>query len=229
MPTEPYYTNLIISAYENTRYVCTGFVWVDIEDRRRHEGRVQYFSPGTQEEEGTATVTLYDFSDTVEVVYRAIPIRDAPTLDNENYRPGGKTAFHDAITRAIDETGDRIETMPDGDEPDNVIVVVLTDGKENASETPQDVVKERVEQRQDEGWEFLFIGANQDAALTAEAMGMDRDKSLDMSHSGEGAQEAYRSTSRNISQARQEGETGGYTEEDRRRQEQADDSWTGHS
>ena len=229
MPTEPYYTNLIISAYENTRYVCTGFVWVDIEDRRRHEGRVQYFSSGTQEEEGTATVTLYDFSDTVEVVYRAIPIRDAPTLDNENYRPGGKTAFHDAITRAIDETGDRIETMPDGDEPDNVIVVVLTDGKENASETPQDVVKERVEQRQDEGWEFLFIGANQDAALTAEAMGMDRDKSLDMSHSGEGAQEAYRSTSRNISQARQEGETGGYTEEDRRRQEQADDSWTGHS
>ncbi len=229
MPTEPYYTNLIISAYENTRYVCTGFVWVDIEDRRRHEGRVQYFSPGTQEEEGTATVTLYDFSDTVEVVYRAIPIRDAPTLDNENYRPGGKTALHDAITRAIDETGDRIETMPDGDEPDNVIVVVLTDGKENASETPQDVVKERVEQRQDEGWEFLFIGANQDAALTAEAMGMDRDKSLDMSHSGEGAQEAYRSTSRNISQARQEGETGGYTEEDRRRQEQADDSWTGHS
>lgn len=193
------------------------------------KGGFNIFLQEQQEEEGTATVTLYDFSDTVEVVYRAIPIRDAPTLDNENYRPGGKTAFHDAITRAIDETGDRIETMPDGDEPDNVIVVVLTDGKENASETPQDVVKERVEQRQDEGWEFLFIGANQDAALTAEAMGMDRDKSLDMSHSGEGAQEAYRSTSRNISQARQEGETGGYTEEDRRRQEQADDSWTGHS
>lgn len=193
------------------------------------KGGFNIFLQEQQEEEGTATVTLYDFSDTVEVVYRAIPIRDAPTLDNENYRPGGKTALHDAITRAIDETGDRIETMPDGDEPDNVIVVVLTDGKENASETPQDVVKERVEQRQDEGWEFLFIGANQDAALTAEAMGMDRDKSLDMSHSGEGAQEAYRSTSRNISQARQEGETGGYTEEDRRRQEQADDSWTGHS
>jgi hypothetical protein len=188
------------------------------------KGGFNIFLQEQQEEEGTATVTLYDFSDTVELVYRAIPIADAPTLDNENYRPGGKTALHDAITRAIEETGDRIETIPDGDEPDNVIVVVLTDGKENASETPQDVVKERVEQRQDEGWEFLFIGANQDAALTAEAMGMDRDKSLDMSHSGEGAQEAYRSTSRNISQARQQGETGGYTEEDRRRQEEADDT-----
>ena len=100
---------------------------------------------------------------------------------------------------------------------------MLTDGKENASETPQDVVKERVEQRQNEGWEFLFIGANQDTALMAESMGMDRNTSLNMSHSGEGAEEAYRSTSRNISQAKK-GETGGYTEEDRSRQEQADDT-----
>lgn len=45
-----------------------------------------------------------------------------------------------------------------------------------------------------------------------------------MSHSGEGAPEAYRSTSRNISQARPQGETGRYTEEARRRQEQADDT-----
>jgi hypothetical protein len=188
------------------------------------KGGFNIFLQEQREEEGSATVTLYDFSDTVEMVYQDIPIADAPKLDNENYRPGGKTALHDAITRAIDETADHIETAPDSDRPENVIVVVLTDGKENASETPQDAVRERVKQRQDEGWEFLFIGANQDAALTAEKMGMDRDKSLDMSHSGEGTKEAYRSTSRNISEARQKGQTGGYTEEDRRRQEQADDS-----
>lgn len=188
------------------------------------KGGFNIFLQEQQEEEGTATVTLYDFSDTVNMVYQAIPVADAQTLDDENYRPGGKTALYDAIARAIEETGNQVETMPDSDQPDNVIVVVLTDGKENASETPQDIVKERVEQRQKEDWEFLFIGANQDAALTAEAMGMDRNKSLDMSHSGEGAQEAYRSTSRNISRARQEGETGGYTEDDRHRQEQADDT-----
>jgi uncharacterized protein YegL len=169
-------------------------------------------------------VTLYDFNDTVDLVYQNRPIADAPKLTNENYTPGGKTALHDAIARAIDQTEDSIEGQAETEQPDNVIVVVLTDGRENPSETPQDVVRERVERRREQdGWEFLFIGANQDAALTAEEMGMDRDKSLEMSHSGEGAEEAYRSTSESISRARQQGSTGGYTDEDRQRQEEADD------
>lgn len=194
-----------------------------IEDDTK--GGFNVFLQEQREEDGTATVTLYDFNDTVELVYRDRPIEDAPKLTNENYKPGGKTALHDAITRAIDETADSIETQAEKNQPDNVIIVVLTDGKENASETPQDVVRDRVENRRDEhDWEFLFIGANQDAALTAEEMGMDQDKSLSMSHSGEGAEEAYRSTSRRISRARQEGSTGGYTAEDRQRQQEIEDS-----
>jgi Mg-chelatase subunit ChlD len=194
-----------------------------IEDDTK--GGFNVFLREQQEEEGTATVTLYDFDSTVELVYRNRPIADAPKLDNENYRPGGKTALHDAVVRAVDETDEQIETTAPRDQPENVIIVVLTDGKENASETPQDVVRDRVENRREEaGWEFLFIGANQDAALTAQEMGMDQDKSLDMSHSGEGAEEAYRSTSRSVSRARQQGSTGGYTEEDRQRQRDADES-----
>lgn len=50
---------------------------------------------------------------------------------------------------------------------------MLTDGK-NTSETPQDVFKGRVEQRQDEGWKSLFDGAIQDAAPIVELIGMDR-------------------------------------------------------
>ena len=194
-----------------------------IEDDTK--GGFNVFLQEQQEEEGTATVTLYDFDSTVKLVYRNRPIADAPKLDNENYRPGGKTALHDAIVRAVDETDEQIETTAPRDQPENVIIVVLTDGKENASETPQDVVRDRVEERREEsGWEFLFIGANQDAALTAQEMGMDQDKSLDMSHSGEGAEEAYRSTSRSVIRARQQGSTGGYTEEDRQRQRDADES-----
>ncbi|WP_231753849.1 vWA domain-containing protein [Natronomonas sp. CBA1123] len=141
-----------------------------IEDDTK--GGFNVFLQEQQEGEGTATVTLYDFDSTVELVYRNRPIADAPKLDNENYRPGGKTALHDAIVRAVDETAEQIETTAPRDQPENVIIVVLTDGKENASETPQDVVRDRVEERREEaGWEFLFIGANQDAALTAQEMG----------------------------------------------------------
>ncbi|PSP98902.1 hypothetical protein BRC89_05790 [Halobacteriales archaeon QS_4_70_19] len=72
--------------------------------------------------------------------------------------------------------------------------------------------------------ESLFIGANQDAALTAQGVGMEVDKPLSMAHSGEGAQAAYESTSRNVREARREGEVSGYTDADRQRQSEADDS-----
>ena len=192
-----------------------------IEDDTK--GGFNIFLRDQKEEEGEATVSLYEFNTNVELVHLAIDIEDAPELDNENYSPGGRTALHDAITRAVGETEDHIETLPGKDQPENVVVVVLTDGKENASETPQDTVRERVEEKREEGWEFLFVGANQDAALTAESVGMDANKSLDMDHSGEGSKEAQRATSRRVSEVREQGSTEGYTQEDRQAQEDAGD------
>lgn len=188
-------------------------------------GGFNMFLQEQREEEGTATVTLYDFNTTVECRYQARLIEEAPKVDNENYRPGGKTALHDAIATAVQETGSRIEILNDSARPDNVIVVVLTDGKENASETPSDTVRELVDtHRTEHDWEFLFIGANQDAALTATSMGMDADHSLDMAHSGMGARAAYESTSDKVSRARREGQTGGFDDADRRRQDEGVDS-----
>lgn len=173
--------------------------------------------------EGTATVTLVDFNSSVDIVYRSMAIEAADKLTKETYSPGGQTALHDAITAGIDDTADLLAGMDVEERPETVIVVVLTDGKENASETPQEVVRERVEEKREKhDWEFLFIGANQNAALTAEGIGIDTQNSLDMAHSGEGARNAYESTSDQISEARRTGETSGYSEEDRRRQE--DDS-----
>lgn len=186
-------------------------------------GGFNTFLEDQRAEDGTATVTLVDFNSGVDIVYRGMAIETADKLTEETYSPGGQTALHDAIATAIDDTTTLIAGMDVEDRPETVILVVLTDGKENASETPQEVVRERAEAKQEEhGWEFLFIGANQDAALTAEEMGIDAQNSLDMAHSGDGAQNAYKSTSDQISEARRTGETSGYTEEDRRRQE--DDS-----
>lgn len=188
-------------------------------------GGFNTFLEGQQDEPGGATVTLYNFNNSVERVYRGKSIEKAPKLDEETYTPGGQTALHDAITTAITETDRQIEKLPAGVRPENVIVVVLTDGKENASETPHEHVRDLVEEHREEyDWEFLFIGANQDAALTATEMGMDADRSLNMAHSGEGSKHAYQATSRSVSRARREGKTGGYDDEARRRQAEADDS-----
>ncbi|WP_254523980.1 vWA domain-containing protein [Natrinema caseinilyticum] len=193
-----------------------------IEDDTK--GGFNAFLEDQRDEPGTATVSLYDFNTNVDCVYQGYSTGAAPKLDDDNYTPGGRTALHDAITTAVTETGDRIETMEAAGRPDNVIIVILTDGKENASETPQERVRDLVEyRRQEHEWEFLFIGANQNAALTASGMGMDKDRSLDMAHSEDGAKSAYESTSDRISQARREGTTGGFDDEDREKQEKARD------
>lgn len=187
-------------------------------------GGFNVFLEDQRDEPGEATVTLYDFNTSVHRVYRGTPIENAPPLDEETYTPGGRTALYDAISTAIIETERRIENHSESGRPENVVVVVLTDGLENASETPQDRVRTLVENhRKEHDWEFLFIGANQDAALTATNMGMAAGNSLDMAHNDDGARAAYQSTSDSIRRARRGGTTGGYNEEDRRRQAEADE------
>lgn len=174
---------------------------------------------------GTATVALYEFHDTVSRRYQGTPVREAPRLDPGAYLPGGRTALHDAIVTAIRETDAYLDAFPPARSPENVIVVVLTDGKENASETPAAIVRELVAERRTEyGWEFLFIGANQDAALTANTMGMAPEQALNMSHTGAGARAAYEATSERIQNARETGTAGSYHEQDRQRQRDADSS-----
>jgi uncharacterized protein YegL len=191
-----------------------------VDDTR---GGFNSFLDDHRDGEGEATVTLYDFNTTVNQVYEWYPIVEAQELTEENYTPSGRTALFDALTRAIDETAEYISELDSEQQPDNVVVVVLTDGKENASETSQDVVKSRVEHRQETSdWEFMFIGANQDAALTAEGMGIERQNSLDMTHNAEGTRNAYKSTSEIVNDVRTEGTTSGFDEEDRKRQEESE-------
>jgi len=173
-------------------------------------------------ENGTATVSLFDFDDDVSQVYRGMELREAEDLTEKTYTPGGRTALHDAMLRATTDTEQLLAEQEV--DPETVVVVVLTDGNENASETPIEPLREQIKAKQTSGWEFLFIGANQDAALTAESMGIDADRSLNMAHSGEGAQAAYDSTSEQVRQARRDGQTSGYDEADRKRQEEARES-----
>jgi len=188
------------------------------------KGGFNTFLLDQQEADGEATVSLYSFDTTVRCLYEGLPVDEAERLTDESYTPGGRTALHDALSTAITDTAAFVETRPPGSTPEQVIVVTLTDGKENASETPQKRVRDLVERyRHDHDWEFMFIGANQDAALTAERVGMDRSRSLTMAHSDEGASAAYDSVSKSVSEARRTGDSGGFDAEDRRRQRDAPD------
>jgi hypothetical protein len=170
-------------------------------------------------EDGTATVSLFDFDDVVSQVYRGMELCEAEYLTEETYTPGGRTALHDAMLRAVTDTEQLLAERNAA--PETVVVVVLTDGNENASETPIEPLREQIKAKQTGGWEFLFIGANQDAVLAASEFGVDRDRALTMDHSGEGASSAIESTSRVINEMRNLGVSDGYQDADRERQRDA--------
>lgn len=119
-----------------------------------------------------ARFTLVLFDDQYELPYLSIPISEVVDLNHKTFEPRGGTALLDAIGRTIDELGARLAALPEAERPGQVIVAILTDGLENASQkyTWRDVAQRITHQREVYKWEFLFLGANQDAIATAAQM-----------------------------------------------------------
>ena len=114
---------------------------------------------------GEVLVTLAQFDDRYDIVYSGNPVWTAPLLTNGTYVPRGMTALYDAVGRTINEVGSRLERTPDYDRPSKIIFVILTDGAENSSkEFSQSQVQEMIKHQQEKySWQFVFLGADQDA------------------------------------------------------------------
>jgi hypothetical protein len=130
--------------------------------------------------DGTAQMSLVQFDDHYEQNYQAISIETTPDLNEVTYVPRASTALLDAIGRTIQLTGERLKEMPENERPGTVVFVILTDGYENASREytlprVNDMIRE---QRDKYSWQFIFLGANQDAIATAARMGMGAGQSM---------------------------------------------------
>ena len=122
-----------------------------------------------QKTEGLARLTLVLFDNEYQVPLDGIPVQEAVALDTTTYVPRASTALLDAIGTTIDRLGARLSALPEPDRPGQVIVAILTDGYENSSEkfTWKDISRKILEQTNTYKWQFLFLGANQDAIATA--------------------------------------------------------------
>ncbi|MCK9447121.1 VWA domain-containing protein [bacterium] len=122
---------------------------------------------------GEANLTLVKFNSSSEIVYNGVNIQNVPKLDNHTYQPGGMTALLDAVGKSIDEVGKRLANIPEEDRPGKVIFMIVTDGEENSSrEYKIDKIKEKIIHQTDVyKWEFVFMGADQDAWTTGTRMG----------------------------------------------------------
>lgn len=128
-----------------------------------------FFLHEQQHAQGHARLTLVLFDDEYLVPVQSLPVDEVIPLDHTTYVPRNSTALLDAIGRTIDDLGARLASLPEPARPGKVIVTILTDGLENASihETWRTVSQRIRHQTEKYAWEFLFLGANQDAIATA--------------------------------------------------------------
>jgi len=125
-----------------------------------------------QKVEGDAVLTQVLFDDQIEKRIDARPIREVPQMEPADFQPRACTALLDAIGLSIKATRERLKVMPDDARPATVIFAIFTDGMENASlrHTWDDIAKKIKKRTEKDGWQFLFLAANQDAIATAAKM-----------------------------------------------------------
>ncbi|WOQ18737.1 vWA domain-containing protein [Raineyella sp. W15-4] len=176
-----------------------------IADQRRHPGDCR--------------VTLAQFDNQYEVVYRDKPIGDVPGLD---LQPRGTTALLDAIGRLVTDAGAQLASLPEPERPGTVIVGIMTDGYENASrEWTHPAIRALIQQQTTTySWEFLYLGADQDAIEVGTSLGVAANRS--MTYARDAAGSAMRMTSYLVGRVRTARVAGapaadiGYTEQERR-------------
>ncbi len=153
-------------------------------------------------EKGEAYVTTVLFDDRYELLHDHLSIDKVGAMDETQYFTRGCTALLDAVGKTIKKMENIVKHQKDC----NVIIIIITDGYENASkEYSSKKVKQMVNDKKEAGWEFVFLGANIDAVETAETIGVNRDSAADYHSDSEGIKIAYCSLSEAISDVRSAG------------------------
>jgi len=149
---------------------------------------------------GTASITLHQFDHEFETVIHGKNVHDAKPLTNATFVPRGNTALLDAIGRAITDTGVRLESTPEDQRAERVVFVIITDGHENAShEFSSPRIAEMIQhQREKYSWEFVFLGANQNAITSASRIGISPTNAMTYAGNSAGTKAAFASTSENL-------------------------------
>lgn len=131
-------------------------------------------------EAGEAVVSTVLFDDECTVIHDRLPLERVPKMTEREYFTRGCTALLDAVGGAIHHIGNVHKYARREDVPDKTLFIITTDGMENASHRYDYERVHRMIRRQTEkyGWEFLFLGANIDAAAEAKRFGISADRAV---------------------------------------------------
>ena len=142
---------------------------------------------------GEAYVSTVLFDTEVQVLHDRLKLHKVKPLTEKDYQVRGCTALLDAVGGAIHHIGNIHKYARPEDVPEHTLFVITTDGMENASRrySAQQVKKMIERQKEQYGWEFLFLGANIDAVETAGSLGIAPDRAVNYHCDSEGTRLNY--------------------------------------
>lgn len=134
-----------------------------------------------KQEAGEALISTVLFDNEREVIHDRVDIQKIEPMTRKEYYVRGSTALLDAVGHAIHHIGNVHKYAREEDRPEKTLFVITTDGMENASRVySYDRVRQMIQHQQEKhGWEFLFLGANIDAAREAGRFGIHADHAVD--------------------------------------------------
>ena len=155
-------------------------------------------------EPGEALISTVLFDNETEVIHDRIPLDRVPALTEKEYFVRGCTALLDAVGGAIHHIGNVHKYAREEDRPEKTLFVITTDGMENASHFyTYDQVKAMIQRQQEKcGWEFLFLGANIDAAREAARFGIRADRAANYYADSVGTEVVYEAVNEAVCQVR---------------------------
>jgi len=166
-----------------------------------------------KEETGLARMTLalfdgnwYDNGDNnaYELRYNMVDIQNVQDLDAETYIPKGMTALYDGIGITLQNYKNKLEKLPINEKPDKVVVLIMTDGEENASkEFNKKMIAEMIEKHEKEDlWGFVFMGANIDTMGESQSMNISVANTIPYTSNVADTQKLYKKLSKSVTKVR---------------------------
>ena len=151
-------------------------------------------------EDGEAVVSTVLFDNESEVIHDRLTLDAVPAMTGKEYYVRGCTALLDALGGAIHHIGNVHKYAREEDRPEKTLFVITTDGMENASRrySYEKVRAMITRQKEKYGWEFLFLGANIDAAREAARFGISADRAANYNADAQGTEVIYRAVSETV-------------------------------
>jgi hypothetical protein len=162
-----------------------------IEDQKKQDGKM------------TVTLAQFSYSNDYRTINEMSDVKDIFKLDESSYVTGGGTALLDSVAKLIKDTGNKLAALPEDERPGKVIVTIITDGGENASQemTKQALADMIKHQEEKYNWNFSYIGANQDAFEEANSFGL-ASNTANFAANSKGVKQVFRGMSKSYASYR---------------------------